>query len=470
MKPEPLRLVPPKHVPPLEPGFRPAVLAHRDFLKRVEQEHSEEQLVIGLERAGGQVSRFTTKLLPPTAENGEANSYFADRLVKFLLWQRGAWKIYVGGPKGLGQQLQRNYRKGGDREFDAHLMGRLVYERPFIVVSCTPSEVPAEKEERQTIGGHVEGCRVGFDLGASDRKVAAVQNGKVVFTEEVPWEPRKQSDPQYHYHQIKNAIEKAASKMPRLDAIGGSTAGIIVDNRPMVASLFRAVPPKKIHLVKGLFRRIGRELGVPIVVLNDGEVTALAGAMSLRAHSILGISMGSSLGTGYVDAQGGLTSWVNELAFAPLDWSPNAPVDEWSRDKGCGMSYLSQQCVFRLAAKVGLEPDSKLSDAGKLLYIQERLEVGHAGAEKIWKSMGICLGYAIAQYAFFYSLRNVLILGRCTSGKGGNLLLAGARAVIEDEFPDLAPTVHFVLPNEKKRRLGQSMAAASLPELERKKG
>jgi predicted NBD/HSP70 family sugar kinase len=470
MKPEPLRLVPPKHVPPLEPGFRPAVLAHRDFLKRVEEERSEEQLVIGLERAGGQVSRFTTKLLPPTPSNAEANSYFADRVIKFLLWQRGGWKLYVGGPKEIGQQIQRTYQKGGNREFDAHLMGRLVYEKQFTVVPCSPSEVPAEHEGRQTIGGHLDGCRIGFDLGASDRKVAAVQNGKVVFTEEIPWEPRKQADPQYHYHQIKSAIEKAASKMPRLDAIGGSSAGIIVDNRPMVASLFRAIPPAKIHLIKGLFLRIGREMGVPIVVINDGEITALAGAMSLQTHSILGISMGSSLGTGYVDAQGGLTSWVNELAFAPLDMSPGAPVDEWSKDKGCGMSYLSQQCVFRLAPKVGLELDPNLSDAGKLLYVQERLEAGHAGAEKIWKSMGIYLGYAIAQYALFYSLRNVLILGRCTSGKGGTLLLEGARAVMEGEFPDLAPTVHFFLPNEKKRRLGQSIAAASLPELERKKG
>jgi predicted NBD/HSP70 family sugar kinase len=95
--------------------------------------------------------------------------------------------------------------------------------------------------------------------------------------------------------------------------------------------------------------------------------------------------------------------------------------------------------------------------------VQEKLEAGHAGALKIWESMGIYLGYGLAHYAEFYDIKHVLILGRCTSGRGGDLLLEGAHKVLEAEFPELAQRIHVQLPDEKSRRVGQSIAAASLP-------
>jgi predicted NBD/HSP70 family sugar kinase len=289
-----------------------------------------------------------------------------------------------------------------------------------------------------------------------------VINGEPVYSEEIIWEPRKHSDPEYHYNEVMAALKTAASKMPRVDAIGGSSAGIYIDNRPMVASLFRLVPKEDYAKIKSMFLRIRDELKVPLEVINDGDVTALAGAMSLEDNGILGIALGSSEATGYVDMKGHIMGWINEMAFAPVDYNPSAATDEWSGDIGCGSMYFSQQCVFRLAPKAGIDIPANITDAEKLKFVQEKLEAGHEGAIKIWQSMGVYLGYALAHYADFYNIKHVLILGRCTSGQGGDLLLNGATEVLKVEFPELAAKINVQLPDEKSRRVGQSIAAASL--------
>jgi len=290
-----------------------------------------------------------------------------------------------------------------------------------------------------------------------------VVDGKVIYSEEVIWEPRKQTDPEYHYREIMTALKTAASKMPRVDAIGGSSAGIYIDNRPMVASLFRGIPKEHFDEIRNLFIRIQKELNVPLDVINDGDVTALAGSMSIEDNGILGIALGSSEAAGYVNLDGHIMGWLNELAFAPIDYSPTAPQDEWSGDRGVGALYFSQQCVFRLAPKAGIELPTNLTDAEKLVFVQKKLEAGDEGALKIWQSMGTYLGYGLAHYADFYDIKHVLILGRCTSGRGGDLLLEGAQQVFQAEFPDLLDKMALHLPDEKVRRVGQSVAAASLP-------
>ena len=288
---------------------------------------------------------------------------------------------------------------------------------------------------------------------------------QAIYSEEVIWEPRKHADPEYHYREVMAALKTAASKLPCVDAIGGSSAGIFIDNRPMVASLFRLIPPERYGQIKNMFLRIRDELNVPLEVINDGDVTALAGSMSLEDNAILGIAMGSSEATGYVDAHGHILGWLNEMAFAPIDFSPTAPADEWSGDIGVGSMYFSQQCAFRLAPQAGINIPDGITDADKLKFVQVKLEAGHAGAAKIWQCMGIYLGYALAQYADFYDIKHVLILGRCTSGRGGDLILDGARQVLKSEFPELASKINFQVPDEKSRRIGRSIAAASLPAL-----
>ena len=460
---EELELLPPKIQPPLDANFRPAILANQAFQAKCEE--NSIPLVIGLKRSGGDFTRFETKVLPEDHPNAAQNLEYVERLVKFLLWQRGGFKVYIGGAEVIGKYIQEIYAQDGERQFDFDFMGKKVYEEPFEVVICEVDEVPASREAGKLLGRYLDGSRIGFDLGASDRKVSAVVNGEVIYSEEIVWEPRKHTDPEYHYQEIRTALETAASKMSGVDAIGGSSAGIYIDNRPMVASLFRGIPEEEFSKIKNLFIRLRDEMKVPFEIINDGDVTALAGAMSLEDDGILGIAMGSSEAAGYVNMEGRIMGWVNELAFAPVDYSPNAPVEEWSGDIGCGASYFSQQCVFRLAPAAGIEVPEGVTDAAKLKFVQEKLEAGHEGAIKIWQSMGIYLGYTLAHYADFYDLKHALILGRCTSGRGGDLIIEGAHKVLTDEFPELAESIHIQLPDEKSRRVGQSIAAASLPSL-----
>jgi len=462
---EAFKLVKPRFIPPLDEGFRPAVLANRAFLKEVDESGSGVPLILALERADGSVSRFATRVFPDGHARAEANLKYVERLVKFLLWQRGGWRVFVGGPRSVGAYIAKVYSADGERKFDYHFMGEDVYEHTFTVVSCSPEDVPAEKETTQPLGRHLDGYRIGFDLGASDRKVSAVVNGEAIYSEEVVWEPRKQTDPSYHYNEITAALKSAASKMPRVDAIGGSSAGVVINSRIMVASLFRGIPKERYGEVREMFLRIRKEWGVPVEVVNDGEVTALAGSMSLEDNGVLGVALGSSEAGGYVTLDGNITGWLNELAFCPVDYSPTAPRDEWSQDGGVGALYFSQQCVFRLAPKAGIDLPKDVTDAERLKFVQEKLEAGHDGARKIWQSMGYYMGYGIAHYADFYELKNVLILGRCTSGSGGQMILDGANEVLKAEFPEVASRVHIQLPDEKSRRVGQSIAAASLPAL-----
>jgi predicted NBD/HSP70 family sugar kinase len=458
-------LVKPAFVPPLDEGFRPAMLANRAFRQQVGDAGGGVALVLGLERADGSLSRFETRILPEGHPHARANLIIAERLLKVLLWQRGGWRVYVGGPSRLGEYLSQTYAPDGPRAFDFHFLGEEVYQKPFSVVPCGAAEVPPQRESEQTLGRHLDGCRIGFDLGASDLKVSAVVDGQAVFSHELVWEPRKQSDPRYHYDRVMTCLRMAAARLPRVDAIGGSAAGVYVNNRVMVASLFRGVPRSRFGEVRDMFLRIRAEFGVPLEIVNDGEVTALAGSMSLEDNAVLGLALGSSQAGGYVTRQGNITGWLNELAFAPVDYSPEAPLDEWSGDRGCGAAYLSQQCVFRLAPRAGIEVPASITDADKLKVVQEKLEGGHTGAIQIWQCIGIYMGYAIAHYADFYDLKHVLILGRCTSGRGGPLILEGARAVLQSEFPDLAARINLHLPDEKNRRVGQAIAAASLPAL-----
>ena len=459
------QLIKPKINPPLDEDFRPAVLANRHYLNEVAASKEGVPLLIGLERSDGHLSHFNSQVFPGGHPRAIANQRYVERIVKFLLWQKGGWKVYIGGPESIGEYIRDSYSTKGERSFDYQFMQGDVYEKPFTVIACEPVDVPPENESSQPIGRHLDGCRIGFDLGASDRKSSAVIDGNAVYSEEVIWEPKGQSDPEYHYREIMASLSAAAGKMPRVDAIGGSAAGIYIDNRVRIASLFRGISANKYDRVRNLFIRIRDEMGVPMEIVNDGDVTALAGSMSLEDNGVLGIAMGSSEAGGYVNLEGNITGWLNELAFAPVDLNPHAPMDEWSGDHGVGSQYFSQQCVFRLAPKAEIALPDGIPDAEKLVYVQDLMAADHEGAKKIWQTIGCYLGYSIAHYADFYDLKHVLVLGRCTSGMGGKVILEGALDVLRKEFPELGEKVNIQLPDEKSRRVGQAIAAASLPEI-----
>lgn len=460
----PLLLVQPPTVPPLHPEFRPAVLGNRAFRKAVDESGVGVPLRIALERGDGSVSTYETRVFPSGHELAEANLTYAERLLKFLLWQRGGWKVTIGGPPEIARYLRRVYSPSGDRAFDYDFMGMTVYENPFTVVDTDAESVPETSEASAPLGRHLDGCRIGFDLGASDRKTSAVIDGTDVFTEEEPWDPKSATDWHYQYEGIRSSIQRAADHLPRIDAIGGSAAGVYINNRVMVASLFRGIPKDDFEQhVKPLFENLGKEFGVPFVVVNDGEVTALAGSMSLEANAVLGVAMGSSQAVGYVTPDGNITGWLNELAFAPIDYHPQAPEDEWSGDLGCGVQYFSQQGVMRLAAAAGLEFDAARSVPERLEDVQAWMKEGNPKVPAIYESIGISLGYAVAHYADFYDTEKLLILGRVTTGAGGDILLEKAQDVLSREFPEVAERLEMMLPNEKLRRVGQAIAAASLP-------
>lgn len=447
----------------LDNNFKPAAIENKRFIQHVLKSGKGVPLTIILERGDGLISIYKTSVFNDNEDMDKFNYFYAERLIKTLLWSRGGWKITIVGSNKIGEYIKKVYTSGGLREFDAKFMSN-IYEKPFTVEIKNIDDIPSVEEKSISLGGHLDGCRIGFDLGASDRKVSAIINGKVVFSEEVVWNPAKQTDPCYHYHEIMSMLNRAAAYMPCVQAIGGSSAGVYINNRVMSASIFRAIPPDIFKSkVKNIFLDIQKEWNVPLKVINDGEVTALAGSMSLKKNAVLGIAMGSSEAGGYINKKGNINDWLNELAFVPVDLNSEAPIDEWSGDRGCGVQYLSQVAAIRLAKKAGIVLDDEQTPASKLKSIQELVARGDKRAKKVFETIGCYLGYSIAYYAQFYEIEVVLILGRVTSREGGQIIVRKAEQVLEEEFPEFANKIALHLPDESRRRVGQSIAAASLP-------
>ena len=449
----------------LDLGFIPLSLVCRQM--RESTKSDGQDIIIAIERNKGYTTTYKTRIYKDNTGHDEENFRFVERIVKSLLWVAGGYKIIVAGSKLVGEKIKEAYTYGGLRDFDVHFMER-VYEQKFEVTTCSIENAPSDKSSASPIGRNLDGCRIGFDAGGSDRKVSAVINGESVYSEEVVWFPKTNPDPNYHYEGIKNAMKTAASHMPRVDAIGVSSAGVYVDNRIMVASLFLKVSGEDFNKkVKNMYLDVAKEIGenIPIEVANDGDVTALAGAMDLQDNAVLGIAMGTSEAGGYVDHNGNITGWLNELAFVPVDFSQDAMVDEWSGDYGCGVKYFSQDAVIKLAPAAGIELDENLSPAEKLKVVQGLMKDGDERAAAIYDTIGAYFGYAIAYYAEFYEIKHVLIMGRVTSGQGGVILLERAKEVLNTEFPVLAKQIELHIPDENSRRVGQSVAAASLPKI-----
>ncbi|QTN31270.1 ROK family protein [Akkermansiaceae bacterium] len=444
---------------PLDPGFLPAALFNRSYRESTATSGKAYPLVLGLERENGLVSRFETAVLPTT---DATTLRYVERLVKFLIWSRGGWKLHFGGPVSIGESIRKTYSSRGARKFDCKMMA-LAYGRDFEVSVTNADLVPDAKDMEVPAGGHLKGCRIGFDLGASDFKVSAVVDGQAIFTEETPWDPKNQKNPRYHYHNISAALHRAAAHMPRVDAIGGSSAGIIVDNEIRVASLLRSIPKKDFAQASAVFKRVQKEWDVPLVMMNDGDVTALAGALSLGKKGMLGLAMGSSEAVGYMDRKGRILGWLNELAFAPVDYNPAAPADEWSGDRGVGALYFSQQAVNKLLPAAKIRMPAKMDLPERLVELQELMKKGDERAAKIYETIGVYLGYTIPHYADFYDYAHMLILGRVTTGTGGDIVLAKAAEVMKKEFPEIGGNIEMHVPDEKTRRVGQAVAAASLP-------
>ena len=439
------------NTPALDPGFIPMAVFNREFLKQ-----AKSPITVCVERDGGKRAVYDTYI---TGTNEAADRYYIERLVKYLLWAKGGYKVQIYGNEGIASYIKEAYSPEGKYAFDYNFMAR-IYEQAFEVVAVT--EKPEQHEISKPVGGKTTGCRIGFDAGGSDRKVSAVIDGEAVFSEEVVWHPKITPDPDYHFNGIVDAMKKAASKMPRVDSIGVSSAGIYINNRTMAASLFLKVSPEDFDKkVKDIYIRAAKEIGdVPLTVVNDGDVTALAGAMGFGDNNVLGIAMGTSEAAGYIDQNGHIKGWLNEFAFCPVDASPTAMIDEWSGDIGCGVKYFSQDGVIKLAEYGGIKFDEKLSPGEKLKQVQTMLADGNEVVRDVFKSVGCYLGHTLPYYWDMYGFKHVLLLGRVMSGEGGDIILDVAKKVLADEYASYDFNIHT--PDEKTRRVGQSVAAASL--------
>lgn len=449
--------------PVLDKNFQPMIKALESFDEKVKANGKTAKITLVVERNGGYNYIYSYTGFSDDAGEDELNYRIAERLAKTILWVVGGYKISVAGSKKIYEGLKKAYTLQGARAFDVDFMSG-VYEKPFEVVWLEEKDVPETKNCSMKVGGFLKGCRIGFDAGGSDRKVSAVVDGEVVYSEEVVWHPKTTEDPQYHYDEILTAMKTAASKMPRVDCIGVSSAGVYVDNKIMVASLFIKVDKQK-HgdFVKNMYINIAKEMGdVPLEVANDGDVTALAGSIDLGDNKVLGIAMGTSEAVGYINADGGINGWLSELAFAPVDFNENAMRDEWSGDVGVGCKYFSQDAVIKLAEAGGYEFKANSTPAEKLKEIQALMEKDDPLAAQIYSDIGVYLAYTIPFYAKFYDIGHMLLLGRVTGGKGGNILLESCKKTLAAEYPEYA-ALDISLPDEKNRRVGQSIAAASLP-------
>lgn len=448
---------------PLDPDFVPAILYLRAYEQKVKQFPCQD-FSMALERDKTQITNY--KISVPVGEELKAETQFLlERLVKFQLWAFGGYKLYVSGPQVYTDSIKNVFSKDGARGFDVEFM-QTVYDKEFSIEVCEGDELPQMRNFTTPLGRHLNGNRIGFDLGASDFKLSAVKNGEVVFSTEIPWDPVIQKDPAYHFERLQKGLELAASYLPTIDCIGGSSAGVIRNNQIRVASLFRSVPKEEFtKKVTVFFDDIKSKWGVPLITINDGDVSALAGAMGLNENGILGMAMGSSEAVGYVDKGGFITGQLNELAFAPIDYQESAVSDEWSNDKGVGANYFSQQAVNKLAPRAGIEFEESMPLPERLKVVQKLAQEGDTRAFKIYETIGVYLGYTVPFYAEFYDINQMMVFGRVMSGIGGDIIIKKANEILEKEFTELSQKIKVKLPDEKFRRVGQAVAAASLPEI-----
>jgi len=458
----------PKCKPELDPGFVPAALWNREYLKAATDAPNSRTVRIGVDRPEGTTWVYDTTLLPQSVDASVDTFKYCERTVKFLLWAWGGSSVRISNAPDIVAYLQGVYAADGARRFDYEFMGKTCFDQAFTVEHADDADLKEVLPPATGGVGSLKGNRLGFDLGGSDRKCAAMIDGKVVFSEEIKWSPYFESDPAYHRAGIEDSLKRAAAHLPSVDAIGGSAAGIYINNEPRVGSLYRGISPEDFQKsIRNMFHELKSEWNdIPFELANDGDVTAMAGAMAINDSAVLGVSMGTSLAGGYINTSGSVTGWINELAFVPVDYREGVATDEWSGDDGCGVQYFSQQGVGRLLPLSGIQVSEGLGLPEKLEVVQAKMAEGDERAAAIYRTIGTCFGYTIAHFAEFYEFRHLLLLGRVSSGQGGEIIMEEARRVLDLEFPELSKTVAFQTPDEKTKRHGQAVAAATLPKLD----
>merc|ERR1712070_895990 len=469
----------PKVVAPLDPNFSPVILGKKKYLAAAAG--CADRLEWALPRADG-CGRGGIPVFPDGHEDVEASIYLAGVLIQEMMWQRSGSALLLAGPPSVCEAVAADFREGGRYEFEIKSMPNVcgTPDRPFTVTVCGAADMPEARDTPQVCGKDANGCRLAFDLGKSDIKVVAVKDNEVVYSKETEWDVTN-PDPQYHYDAIIAAMRLGKDALPQVDAIGGSATGTVSGaNEATWCDIFPNVPPDVYkEKVVDIFVRIAKDLAgdVPLKVINDGEVTALAAVQKIGKGNVMGISLGSSEGGGYANEDGNLMGWINELCYIKLDMNPNAPSDPWTNcHRGISHMYLGQRGATKNAHKICEVPENQRyphpdmctikheNHAQVLKKIQEAMKENPDKASDLYKTCGVYLGYGLAQYVESYKIDHVMILGRVSKGAGGDLMLATAAEVLKTEFPDLPP-IQFHTADDHFKAVGQCIAAAALPTL-----
>jgi predicted NBD/HSP70 family sugar kinase len=480
----------PKVPAPLDANFAPVILAKRAYLAATKD--CKDKLDWALPRADG-CARYTLPVFPDGSEDAEASVYLAGVLIQEMIWQRSASELQLSGPPGICEKLKAAFSAGGTYAYEVSSMP-MVCGTPGksfdTKIVASPADMPPAKDTAQVCGKEANGNRLAFDLGKSDIKTVAIKDGEVLDSMETEWDVTN-PDPQYHFDAIVDAMKKTIARAEakgfgKIQAVGGSATGTVSgDNDATWCDIFPNVPPDVYkEKVVDIFKRIAKEVAgdVPLKVINDGEVTALAAVQKLGGKgNVLGISMGSSEGGGYANVDGNLMGWINELCYIRLDLNPEAPTDPWTKGAHTGIShmYLGQRGATKLAARAGVDVPENLvyphpdmctirhenhAQCLKLIQAAMKDPKKEPQCRKLYETVGVYLGYGLAQYCEFYPIEHVMILGRVSKGDGGDLMLATAKKVLETEFSDL-PAITFHTADDHFKAVGQCIAAAALPSL-----
>lgn len=486
-----LLLVKPGVAAPLDPDFAPIVLGRRRCLEAVKASPGGGKILhMALERPGGLVARVELPVFADDHPDVEASIHLACTMIRTYMWQRGGHRLQVSGPPEQCKRLKAALSPGGCIAWDAKEMTKACGQtKPFEVeIVADPKNLPADKNVPVQCGREATGSRLAFDLGKSDMKAVAVKDGKLIWSKETEWDVTNK-DPLYHKEVIRKAMREAATHVDKVEAVGGASCGIVSGHNELTScDLFTQVPDDvyREKVPNLLIDLIKEEFGdVPFKCINDGEVTAVAGQMMIGEGGLYGISLGSNEGCGYVDPDGNLPGWINEMYATPLDFNPAAPRNPWTPYTGDSPMYLGQRAVSRNAVKGGVDVPEEMrfehsgmrtmnhvvhAECLKLVQAAMKDPTKEPRTRKIYETIGVYLGYTIANYCEIYkpyAINHVLILGRVTSGTGGEVMMAKAQEVLK-EFPEFSH-VKFHTPDEHMKRVGQCLAAAALPPLKKQR-
>lgn len=386
------------------------------------------------------------------------------------LWAAGARRVVVDCGPDLFAALKSCFDPGGQYYHQAEMMSR-VYRGPFEIVrgpvvdrSDEGSGVPAQGDPKR-------GRHIGVDLGGSDVKVVAMRDGELLHHEKMDWRPRGMMRGRQVLDVVEDMVGRAlsAARLGRIDGIGLSTAGIVVGNRVVVSGIFSGLAAEEFDgWVAPMGAKLSRAFGgAPTQVAHDGDMTPLWAYVHMGIKRVLGLSLGTGLGAGFVDEHGQVSGMLCEVGKTILDMDAEAPEHIYNKTRGAALHYCSQNAVFRLAEGAGIALDHVDMLAEKLRRVQALVDSGDRSATAVFEAVGRDLAVAVAEFHDYFHMAHVVLVGRVTAGRGGEILLASADAALKRDFPEVADEVRLHVPDSPAgidrntfSEFAQAMAAA----------